>query len=100
MRRTVGGPKKTQLGFRATEALRAFVDDRSIIGNIGISDVVREATELYRDIFENLGPNWFELVRRAGISQKSVGQVIASLVAGALAAEAPKAAKAPASKAG
>jgi hypothetical protein len=70
-----------QLGFRAEEHLRAFVDARSVASNMGLSDVVREATELYRDLYESLGPTlWYECVGQAHENGKTVGTLIAELI--------------------
>jgi hypothetical protein len=90
MRREKGGPKKTQIGFRAPDELRRFVEERSKEGDVGLSDVAREAAELYRDLFEKLGPEWWEAERRAGVQRQSVGSVLAGLVKQGLEAERKK----------
>jgi hypothetical protein len=63
------------------------VEERSVQEDISLSDVVRHAAEFYRDVFETLGPRWYEVLMRSAQTKQPPGVVLASLVLAALDAE-------------
>ena len=78
-----GSPKKL-IGFKAPEAMRLFVEQRADAESVGLSDIVRDGAVLYKELFEKLGAEWFEIRRRAGVAGVSFGSIVASLTRAAL----------------
>ena len=72
------------IGFKPTEAMRAFVEARADEEDVSLSEIARRAADLYRDLYEKLGGDWHEADRRAGVTGQSPGAVLATLVKAAL----------------
>ena len=83
-----GKSKKPQIGFKAPEAMRAFVVQLAEKTNVNLSDVVREAAEVFKGLYETLeAAEWHEAKRRSAVEQRPMGVVLAGLVRAALEAE-------------
>lgn len=79
MRRDPENPKKWRVGFRATDALHAFLVDRARYSKVTVSDVVREGSELHQDLFDTLGAEWHEVRRQAAVLGESTGTVLGKM---------------------
>lgn len=80
MRRDPENPKKHRVGFRATDAMLAFLVDRARYGKVTVSDIVREGSEMHQDMFDVLGAEWHEVRRQAAVAGESMGTVLGRLV--------------------
>lgn len=78
------GTKKQQIGVKFPEPIRRFVEERAAEENASLSDVIRDAAALYKDLLLELGPEWHEAQRLAAVNKQSVGTAIASMLRGSL----------------
>lgn len=85
-RRSRVAKKPNQISVRLTEAMAAFLKKKSPMAD-GQAALARIALETFKDIYEGLGDNWWEVVRRASASEQSPGTVVASIVRAQLEAE-------------
>lgn len=70
----VQGVRKPMVGFRAPQDVQQYLDaveDKT--------DVMVQGVRLIRDLREELGPDWWEVERRAKVEGVSVGAVLGQL---------------------
>jgi hypothetical protein len=87
MRRDKGHPRKTHLGFRASDSERTFIEERARREGLGMSDIVRQEFQFSKDFRQTLGAGWYELLRRADVANRPPGVVAAEHVLAAFEGE-------------
>lgn len=76
--------QKEQIGVRVPEGVRAFFKRRAGASKVREAEAIRRALEAYKDIYEALGDDWWEIERRANASEQPLGRVIATMAKAAL----------------
>lgn len=74
------GTPKRQIGVKFHEDMGRFFERRAAAEDADLSDIVRQAADLYRDLYEQLGDDWHEAKKRAGIADQSLGATLASII--------------------
>ncbi len=76
--------KESQIGVRVSGAMRAFLKRRAIMKGVKEAAEARLAMEIYKDLIEGLGDDWWEIARRASTYEQGPGAIIAQAVKAAL----------------
>jgi hypothetical protein len=76
--------KEEQIGIRISVATRTFLKKRAAATGAKEAAIARQAMEAYKDISDELGDEWWDIVRRASASEQTPGSVIGRIVRVAL----------------
>ncbi len=72
--------KESQIGVRVSGAMRAFLKRRAILKGVKEAAEARLAMEIYKDLIEGLGDEWWEIARRASTYEQGPGSIIAQML--------------------
>lgn len=82
--REEGMARQKQVGVRVPEGTRVFLKRRAAAYGVTEAAMVRRALEAFRDIYESMGDDWWEVDRRANSSDQPAGRVVGTLAKAAL----------------
>jgi hypothetical protein len=74
-----GMAQKKQVGVRVPDATRAFLKRRAAASGLTEAAMIRRALETFRDVYESLGEDWWEIDRRANSSEQAAGRIVGAL---------------------